>query len=246
MTRMNKDNTYEQIEAYLYNKMPAADRKAFEMALHKDHAFAQQFKEQQLEHQITEVILEEDLLQDLKKWDQLRKKTAPKNSVHIGYIVVGIVLLLLASLGYHLWSNKSKISPEQEVKTQHLIAQVNADSEILKSPFGIKRSIEELVKIAEMDKTRFDVKHHLGSHYYQENQFAIAIEYLKIFEQGSIDYHYKEKARFLLCLAYLKNEQFLQAKSIADKITASPTQPYHEYATKLKAILAEQSPPIQQ
>jgi len=113
---MSKYNTYEQIKAYLYNGMSVEDRTAFEAALQRDRAFAEQFEDLKLDFQLKEAILKEDLLENLKRWDEVRKddvdeeeKSDVKNAAYTKYIVGGVVLLLLAGLGYYL-----RESPEIE------------------------------------------------------------------------------------------------------------------------------------
>ncbi len=107
---MSKYNTYDQIKAYLYNRMSVEDRVAFEVALQRDKAFAEQFEDLKLDFQIREAILKEDLWKNLKEWDEARKNNVekeeepePRNVGYSKYIVGVIVLLLLAGVAYCLW-----------------------------------------------------------------------------------------------------------------------------------------------
>ena len=65
---MDKNSTYDQIEAYLLHKMSKAERTEFEAELINNLELANQFKEQELEHKMMEVLVEKDLRKNLHQW----------------------------------------------------------------------------------------------------------------------------------------------------------------------------------
>ena len=65
---MDKNSTYDQIEAYLLHKMSKTERTEFEAELINNPELANQFKEQELEHKMMEVLVEKDLRKNLNQW----------------------------------------------------------------------------------------------------------------------------------------------------------------------------------
>jgi hypothetical protein len=98
---MNKKEIYDKIEAYLLNQMSESERSDFEKELGTNEALKKQFNQQELEHQIMEVLVEKDLRLDLEKWQkeedvklQKGQKTRPK----IFYLRRASMIAVAASL----------------------------------------------------------------------------------------------------------------------------------------------------
>ncbi len=75
---MDKNSTYDQIEAYLLQKMSNSERTKFEAELLSNPTLANQFKEQELEHKMMEALVEKDLLNNLKQWQSEEDTTIEK------------------------------------------------------------------------------------------------------------------------------------------------------------------------
>lgn len=81
---MEKDPTYQKIEAYLDRSMTEAERSAFEQDIAQDAQLATQVELQRFERDAMELLVEEDLRTDMKTWKkEMLQDYAAKNPDNI-------------------------------------------------------------------------------------------------------------------------------------------------------------------
>ncbi len=131
---MSRYNTYEQVEAYLYNNMSAEDRLAFEAALKTDAALAKKLENMRmLEQRVMDVVREEDLLRKLEQWDEeLEGDTGAEKKVGAGssfkgYFIGGVVLLLLSGLWF--WNQGRNLAKSNNKEITSTVPAIEVEPE---------------------------------------------------------------------------------------------------------------------
>jgi len=95
---MTDPSTYDKIEDYLFNRLPAAEARQFEQRIAEDPALAEEVEKHRFEHQAMEVLIERETKEKMKRWSveagsggnggrQLRR---------LGFILASIGLIALA------------------------------------------------------------------------------------------------------------------------------------------------------
>lgn len=111
---MEKNPTYDKIEAFLDQRMPEIERKAFEQAIAQDPELATQVELQRFERDAMEVLVEEDLRSDMKVWKkEMLQSYAANNPDNIRklrrrrrrYLAVAASFLVIVTAAALLWLN---------------------------------------------------------------------------------------------------------------------------------------------
>lgn len=106
---MQKDPTYDKIEAFLDRQLPEEERQAFEQAIAQDPDLATRVELQRFERDAMELLVEQDLREDIKTWkkemlhsyaanrpDNIRKLQVRKRTRFLA-IAAGFLLILTAA-----------------------------------------------------------------------------------------------------------------------------------------------------
>jgi len=98
-----KQDFYEQIERYLLNKMSPSERAAFEEELCRNPELAEQFALQKREHEAMDILVQERLRAQLRRWsvEHPLREIAPW--YHHRMVLAAATLLLLLAALYLAW-----------------------------------------------------------------------------------------------------------------------------------------------
>ena len=150
---MSQDAIYERIKTYLLNKMSEQERATFEAEMLADEKLAQQVEKQKMERKMMEVLVEDDLLQDMRKWQEEDEvNSAPsKNETYKPWyfrpqILLGLILfvLLAAFLFWLLKPNNATRSPDEEdIKLEQPLEEIDVDNNLEEVKDSLTPEIEQ-------------------------------------------------------------------------------------------------------
>ncbi len=147
---MNDSITYDRIESYLLHQMSEEERQAFEAEVKASPALSEQLERQRLEHKIMEVLIEDDLAGQIKKWHSegtLAATTTPKTSSNESPSssrqgrskLIGGILLLLLLVVIVIWQVPSR---KEQLVREHSTEEDLVDS-TPKVPTSLEPSVDE-------------------------------------------------------------------------------------------------------
>jgi tetratricopeptide (TPR) repeat protein len=148
---MEKDPTYDKIEAFLDRQLPEEERQAFERAIAQDPKLATQVELQRFERDAMELLVEQDLRQNMKVWkkemlqdysarqpDNIRKLKVRRRTRFLAIAASFLVILTAAAL---LWfqpfagdqpaiaSNDTPASQEQPAEPAQITPELSEETE---------------------------------------------------------------------------------------------------------------------
>lgn len=95
---MTPEETYEQIDDFLLDKMTAEQKRAFERRIEEDEGLARQVEDHRIHHEVMDRLVERDLRSDMDAWDR-----APEPEKNNRRKYWWLVLLPLLLLGIYYW-----------------------------------------------------------------------------------------------------------------------------------------------
>ncbi len=110
-------NFYGQIEAYLTNRLSAAERTAFEKALAADPALARETELRRLEFEVSEALIADTIREHMKK---LQVETpVPWKKYRLYWLLAALTLLTTLALIYRAWpaADPAEAAPPAEIKS---------------------------------------------------------------------------------------------------------------------------------
>ncbi|MFK7932414.1 MAG: tetratricopeptide repeat protein [Saprospiraceae bacterium] len=124
---MNEERN-TQIETYLLGRMSAAERVVFEKKLTTDTSLANALREQEMDHDVMEAVVEMDLFRNLKTWQKEANKVTKLTSQKEAKIVplyrrfstlaIAASFLLLISAAFWLFQSETNLTPDNPTIAQ--------------------------------------------------------------------------------------------------------------------------------
>ncbi len=238
---MDKNSTYEQIEAYLLQKMSSSERTKFEADLLSNTDLAKQFQEQELEHKMMETLVEKDLLKNLKQWQSEEDAVVdtptkiksipapiPLYRRRSSWAIAASILLLLSAV---FWMNQKaetdlpivdvdpKTNPPTEIPTVETTTPEDPPKEEMvtnETPKTEKEKIENITPKVETPKVEKPTVNYiaLANNYTDPIRFKTNIR-----GEASELNNYKE------ALSYLEQKEFeLGIAKLSELLTTTPNE----------------------
>jgi hypothetical protein len=148
---MEKDPTYDKIEAFLDRQLPDKEREAFEQAIAQDPELATQVELQRFERDAMELLVEQDLREDMKVWkkemlhdyaatqpDNIRKLKVRRRTRFLAIAAGFLVILTAAALWWFqpfsedqpaIASNDIPTSQDQQREPSQITPELNEQAD---------------------------------------------------------------------------------------------------------------------